>query len=235
MTDLKKIAADIRDEAAVADRLKQRQRLEAIAAALDALAAQSEPVAWFRWTDMDGYERITSGRPSVEHVHPDSAVVPFTPQPAPPQPAVPEEFEKALFRFVDQHARAIAPAASGEWTTDEEYAAAKAEVLRLYASAAPQPAGEPSTGSWIAADDVLRLTKKLDVALNGQQQGMATRPELCDVVGQACAEARKRGAPLLSPQRPTVKYIDIISALESSWEQSDRIKALRSIGIEVMP
>lgn len=46
-------------------------------------AQSQEPVAWFRWTDMDGYERITSGLPSVEHVHPDSAVVPFTPPPAP--------------------------------------------------------------------------------------------------------------------------------------------------------
>jgi hypothetical protein len=43
---------------------------------------------------------------------------------------------------------------------------------------------ELERGSWINADDVRRLARELDVAMNGEE-GAAKAPALCDVVAQA--------------------------------------------------
>lgn len=64
----------------------------------------------------------------------------------------------------------------------------------LYRDVVPQPA-DPQTGNWIAADDVLRNVKLLDVALNGP--GGATRPLLIDILGQVEGVARRLGKPVL--------------------------------------
>lgn len=40
-------------------------------------------------------------------------------------------------------------------------------------------------------------------------------------------------APQPAPPQPKVKYQDIISALESSWDRNDRLKALRALGIDI--
>lgn len=58
----------------------------------------------------------------------------------------------------------------------------------------------PATGSWIAADDVNRLVRDLDVAFNGEA-GAAPQASLCDVVGQITMEAANAGRPLLDVLR----------------------------------
>lgn len=55
---------------------------------------------------------------------------------------------------------------------------------------------EPTAGSWIAAEDVHRMVRQIDVALNGEF-GAAKQAMLCDITAQVVAEARKRGGPLL--------------------------------------
>lgn len=55
----------------------------------------------------------------------------------------------------------------------------------------------PAAGNWVNAADVDRLVRELDVALNGEE-GAAPQASLCDVVGQAKAEAAKLGRPLLA-------------------------------------
>lgn len=55
---------------------------------------------------------------------------------------------------------------------------------------------EPLTGNWISADDVDRLTRIVDVALNGED-GAARAPKLCDIASQCANEARLRGGPIL--------------------------------------
>jgi hypothetical protein len=53
----------------------------------------------------------------------------------------------------------------------------------------------PKSGNWINADDVDRLTRAIDVALNGEE-GAAKRPKLCDIASQVESLARNNG-PLL--------------------------------------
>ena len=54
-----------------------------------------------------------------------------------------------------------------------------------------------AAGNWIAADDVNRLVRELDVCLNGEA-GAAAQASLCDVVAQVRHETAKRGQPLLA-------------------------------------
>ena len=56
---------------------------------------------------------------------------------------------------------------------------------------------EPQTGNWIAADDVYRMARDIDVALNGEA-GAAKQPALCDVTSQIKQAARELGRPLLA-------------------------------------
>jgi hypothetical protein len=66
---------------------------------------------------------------------------------------------------------------------------------------------EPQTGSWVAADDVYRMAREIDVALNGEA-GAAKRPALCDVTAQIKRAARERG-PLLAPPTPARSGEDV--------------------------
>ena len=54
----------------------------------------------------------------------------------------------------------------------------------------------PQTGEWLAAADVHRLTRDIDVALNGEA-GSAQQAMLCDIAGLVAGEVRKRGNKLL--------------------------------------
>lgn len=83
--------------------------------------------------------------------------------------------------------------------------------------AARAQAPDPISGNWINADDVERLTRSLDVALNGDDA--APQSSLCDVVGQAAAEARKLGHPLLKPSATEPAYTDrVIEALHENGD-----------------
>ena len=83
-----------------------------------ALAFLGQREIWHRWTDMDGYERITSSLPSVDHAHPDSAVVPFAPLSlAPNQRVVTVEQLRLLLRLATDlmpHSRAAFEAIIGD-------------------------------------------------------------------------------------------------------------------------
>ncbi len=87
---------------------------------------------------------------------------------------------------------------------------AKAEARRIGGTAkaiplytAPQADSAPTSGNWVYADDVNRLVRELDVALNGKA-GAAAQASLCDVAAQVRLEAAKRGRPLLAPQADSV-------------------------------
>lgn len=54
---------------------------------------------------------------------------------------------------------------------------------------------EPITGNWIAADDVQRMARELDVAMNGEE-GAALAPSLCDVVSQAVEKLQLFAQPV---------------------------------------
>lgn len=79
------------------------------------------------------------------------------------------------------------------------------QMLRDIKEAAPpqpSPSPAPAEGNWIAADDVKRLVRELDVALNGKE-GAAQQASLCDVVSQVVREAAKLGRPLIpAPAQP---------------------------------
>lgn len=51
----------------------------------------------------------------------------------------------------------------------------------------------PQHGNWIAADDVKRLTRELDVLLNGEE-GAAKQASLCDIVAQVRRQKRIEAA-----------------------------------------
>lgn len=70
--------------------------------------------------------------------------------------------------------------------------------VRKAADAALTPDGTaPAPGEWIAADDVRRLVRELDIALNGE--GAARQASLCDIVAQVAGYASKHG-PLFPAQ-----------------------------------
>lgn len=56
---------------------------------------------------------------------------------------------------------------------------------------------DPQAGSWIAAADLDRLVRQLDVALNGEA-GAAPQAMLCDVVAQVESATKAAGRPLLA-------------------------------------
>lgn len=59
---------------------------------------------------------------------------------------------------------------------------------------------ELMSGSWYSGDDVQRLSRMIDVALNGEE-GAARAPALCDIASQCAEEARRRGGPILLSTR----------------------------------
>jgi len=77
------------------------------------------------------------------------------------------------------------------------------DCRRVYAAmlaAAPQaPQPAQADGDWVRADDVQRLTRELDVALNGEA-GAARQASLCDLV----AQVKRRAAP--QPAQATPSY-----------------------------
>ena len=80
------------------------------------------------------------------------------------------------------------------------------------ATALTQP--DPTTGNWIAADDVQRMALQLDVAMNGRS-GAAVAPSLCDVISQAVAKFHYLSQPaklLYAPAAlPTQEQIELIA------------------------
>lgn len=76
-------------------------------------------------------------------------------------------------------------------------ASQSAAVERWNRRAAPE-AAEPQTGSWIAAEDVRRSARAIDVALNGED-GAAKAPALIDVEAQIVGLARALGRPIAAP------------------------------------
>lgn len=93
--------------------------------------------------------------------------------------------------------------------------------------AAPQAPAEPSVysddmlaapavGNWIAAEEVDRLVRDLEVALHGEADA-APQASLCDIVGLAKAAADKLGRPVLAaPAAPAVDASDtsLLDAME---------------------
>jgi hypothetical protein len=51
----------------------------------------------------------------------------------------------------------------------------------------------PNHGNWIAADDIDKLTRELDVLLNGEE-GAAPQASLCDIVAQVAQQKRTQQA-----------------------------------------
>lgn len=94
-----------------------------------------------------------------------------------------------------------------EWLTGSQVDMARREYKQALAAA---PAA-PQAGNWIAADDVQRLTRELDVLLNGEE-GAAPQASLCDLVAQV--RAAKQAAPQAeqqaeSPQEPlTYEWVE---------------------------
>lgn len=78
-----------------------------------------------------------------------------------------------------------------QWDEMRDKMAAQFTEQARAALAARGQAGPP-VGAWVNADDVARLARELDVAMNGEA-GAAERPSLCDVVSQAVREFAARG------------------------------------------
>lgn len=91
----------------------------------------------------------------------------------------------------------------------------------------------PEHGSWIAADDVHRLVRELDVALNGEA-GAAKQASLCDVVGQVSREARLRGQPILSSTPDTAARVSADAELRDALDRMDAVADPR-LGILSLP
>ena len=82
---------------------------------------------------------------------------------------------------------------------------------RVVCRACAKPAPVVDAGNWIAADDVRRLTREIDVALNGEA-GAAPQASLCDIAAQVKRAACLRGTPLLAA--PVADDARIAHALE---------------------
>jgi hypothetical protein len=83
------------------------------------------------------------------------------------------------------------------WMKYEDQAKEMIAMVRASLAAAQAPA--PAQGSWVSAEDVQRLARDLDIAINGEA-GAATAPQLCDVVAQAVGimEARRAEFPVVA-------------------------------------
>lgn len=98
----------------------------------------------------------------------------------------------------------------------------RASVLELadrYISMGEQA---PEKGHWIAAEDVYRNVRELDVAFNGD--GAAEAPLLIDVLSQVAGEARKLGMPILTALKmgKPIGYV-IEHADGTRWRTMDSI------------
>lgn len=78
---------------------------------------------------------------------------------------------------------------------DAEYEQLQADALRWRAQEAGAMCGCPVHGNWLAADDIMRNVKALDVALNGDKS--ATQAKLIDILAQVESEQRRLGRPVL--------------------------------------
>ena len=88
------------------------------------------------------------------------------------------------------------------------------DTLRAQLAEAQRDATAPeathTAGNWISAADVDRLTRELDVAMNGKSAA-ASQASLCDVVAQAKAEAKKLGRPLLEAAQPPTMPPELVA------------------------
>lgn len=88
-----------------------------------------------------------------------------------------------------------------------------------------------AAGNWIDAADVDRLVRELDVALNGEE-GAAPQASLCDVVGQAKAEAAKLGRPLLAAPAAVARPSEDVrkKIVTNTWDHfGDILPTLKAI------
>lgn len=122
---------------------------------------------------------------------------------AQPAPAVTDaDIEAAREHLADVHNATQMRSALGQLRREVviELAARGLVPSHYGATTTAQPA--PAAGNWIAADDVNRLVRELDVCLNGEA-GAAAQASLCDVVAQVRHETAKRGQPLLAAPAAT--------------------------------
>ena len=82
------------------------------------------------------------------------------------------------------------------------------QPINLY----PTAQAAPAAGNWIDANDVKRLVRQLDVALNGKA-GAAIQASLCDIVAQVEHESAKRGRPVLAATIPNATLADLHEGL----------------------
>lgn len=83
-------------------------------------------------------------------------------------------------------------------------------------SAAPAQQAEPTTGSWVRADDVAELTRRLDVALNGAT-GAAAQASLCDIVSQVEQRAAQQAPSVTVGEREAYEA----HQSRTGWAESD--------------
>jgi len=93
----------------------------------------------------------------------------------------------------------------------------RAEMLNMRVELDALHRGEPATGSWVAAEDVQRMARELDVAMNGEE-GAAKTPALCDVVAQAKTQLRKT-APVqgYAAGIPWEMHLEAYAAYSKKW------------------
>jgi|HubBroStandDraft_4_1064222.scaffolds.fasta_scaffold00042_31 hypothetical protein len=84
------------------------------------------------------------------------------------------------------------------------------------------PRQEPADGEkWIAAEDVDRLCREMDVALNGED-GAAPQASLCDIAAQVIAQARKATVAADSDAHQMAARLR-----ESDWRDVDETPILK--------
>lgn len=140
--------------------------------------------------------------------------------------------DAAIIRMIEAGAEVDAVNAIGArsfWRRFKQDARAIESAVLARAAVPAEPEGwknEPpyAPGSWVAADDVYRMTREIDVALNGEDRA-AARPTLADICAQVVREASRRGRPLLAaspqPAEPDVLR-QAVEALEGVVRVADR-------------
>lgn len=106
-----------------------------------------------------------------------------------------------LMKLVRAYMAEVATGVARQFSGNFAAASSRLEQIEadIRALVAPEPQAHPSptTGHWICADDVHRLVRGIDVALNGEH-GAAKQAMLCDIAGLLEDECRKHGGlPLL--------------------------------------